>query len=207
MSMLVAIPQGLDPTALASAGDNLALAVECLAGHLRARPGARVLILGSRSIGLYATQLAVALGAGQVVYVDRDAEHRELARSLGAEVTDEPPNRDDGAFDVALDAAMDEDWLRAVVQLLEPEGVVECPSIYFKESVSLPLFTMAIRGVHFHTGRGNVGPHIPRLLELTSAGTIAPAGITSEVLWWDTAPDALADPSWKPVFVRDAVRD
>jgi threonine dehydrogenase-like Zn-dependent dehydrogenase len=138
------------------------------------------------------------------MYIDRDAQHRELARSLGAEVTDGPPSRGGGAFDVALDAAMDEDWLRAATQLLEPEGAVECPSIYFKESVALPLFAMAIRGVHLHTGRGNAGAHIPRLLELTAAGTIAPASVTSEVLTWDTAPDALADPSWKPVFVRDA---
>jgi threonine dehydrogenase-like Zn-dependent dehydrogenase len=39
-SMLVPVPDGLDQRALASAGDNLALALECLAGHLQARPGA-----------------------------------------------------------------------------------------------------------------------------------------------------------------------
>jgi alcohol dehydrogenase len=203
-SMLVPVPDGVDHHALASAGDNLALALECLAGHLQARPGASVLILGSGSIGLYAIELATALGAGRVVYVDRDRQRRELASALGAQAADLPPQRNTGAFDLALDAAMDEDWLRDALGLLEPEGACECPSIYFKESVDLPLFSMAIRGVRFHTGRGNAGPHIPRLLELTADGAIHPERITSEVLAWETAPEALAEPSVKPIFVRDA---
>jgi alcohol dehydrogenase len=201
-SMLVPVPKDVDHLNLASAGDNLALALECVGRHLDERAGASILILGSGSVGLFATELAAALGAGRVVYVDREAEHRALAVALGAEVTDRPPRRDEGAFDIALDAAMDEDWLRAALRLLEPEGVLECPSLYFKESVALPLLPMAIRGVHFHTGRGNAGAHIPRLFELASAGRIHPGQITSEVLEWDAAPQALADPSMKPLFAR-----
>jgi alcohol dehydrogenase len=201
-SMLAPVPDELDHVSLASAGDNLALAFECVAPHLEQRTGATVLILGSGSVGLFATELAAALGAGRIVYVDRDVAHGELARSLGAEATDRPPGRDEGAFDVAVDAAMDEDWLRDALRLLEPEGVLECPTIYFKEAVGLPLFPMAIRGVHFHTGRGNAGAHIPRLLELVAAGTIRPGEIASEVLEWDLAPEALAEPTLKPVFIR-----
>jgi threonine dehydrogenase-like Zn-dependent dehydrogenase len=201
-TMLTPIPDDLDHRALASAGDNLSLALECLAEHLRARPGASVLILGAWSVGLYATELAFALGAGRVVYVDRDEAHCELASSLGAEVAEEPPARRDDHFDLVLDAAMDEDWLRSAAQLLEPEGVLECPSIYFKETVALPLFAMTIRGARLHTGRGNAAVHIPRILELAAAGAIVPQRITSDLLAWETAPDALADPSLKPVFVR-----
>jgi alcohol dehydrogenase len=202
-SMLVPVPDGVDHRALASAGDNLALALECLTGHLERQPGASVLVLGSGSVGLYATELAGALGAGRVVYVDRDPERRELAVSLGAQAIDRPPPRKAGAFDLAIDAAMDEEWLRQALGLLEPEGACECPSIYFKESVAMPLFGMAIRGVHFHTARGNARPHIPRLLELTGEKMIRPERVTSEILAWETAPEALSDPSFKPVFVRD----
>jgi alcohol dehydrogenase len=202
-AMLTPIPDGLDHRALASAGDNLALALECLSGHLVRRPGASVLILGMGSVGLYATELAVALGAGRVLYVDRDAGCRELARALGANTAEQPPGGRDERFDLALDAAMEEDWLRAAAQLLEPEGTLECPCIYFKETVALPLFAMTIRGTHMHTGRGNAGAHIPQLLELSARGAIHPERITSEILDWDTAPQALADPSLKPVFVRD----
>lgn len=201
-SMLVPIPGDLEPSAVVSAGDNLALALECLAAHLEERSAAKVLILGSGSVGLYGVELAAALGAAKVVYVDRDSAQRELARSLGAEVADQPPARQSGTFDLALDAAMDEEWLRAALVLLEPEAAFECPSIYFKESVALPLFPMAIHGVRFHTGRGNAGAHIRRLLELIADGSIRPECVASEVLSWETAPEALSDPSLKPVFVR-----
>lgn len=203
-AMLTPVSDQLDLVALASAGDNLALALECLGSHLADRPGASVLILGRGSVGLYGVQLAVALGAARVSYVDDDSRRRELAARLGAsEVRSEPPERKAGPFDLALDAAVNEEWLRASVQLLEPEGACESPSLYFKESVALPLLPMAIRGVHLHTARGNASAHIPRLLELIGEGAIAPERVASEVLDWESAPEALADPSFKPVFVRE----
>jgi hypothetical protein len=67
----------------------------------------------------------------------------------------------------------------------------------------MPLFAMAIRGVHFHTARGNARPHIPRLLQMTADQIISPQRVTSETLDWETAPEALSHPSYKPVFVRD----
>jgi alcohol dehydrogenase len=63
--MLVPIPNGLDPLRVAAASDNLADAWRAIVPHLRARPGARVLVVGggAQSIGLYAAGLAVAHGA------------------------------------------------------------------------------------------------------------------------------------------------
>jgi alcohol dehydrogenase len=203
-AMLVPVSSGFDLAAIASAGDNLALALECLAPHLAQRPGASVLILGRGSVGLYGVQLAKALGASRVGYVDEEPERRAVATRLGAtEVMQQPPERRAGAFDLALDAAMNEEWLQAAVQLLEPEGVCECPSLYFKQSVALPLLPMAIRGVNMHTARGNAGAHMRALLELIGEGAISPERVASEVLNWELAPEALADPSFKPVFVRD----
>lgn len=201
-AMLVPVPENLEPGALASAGDNLALALECLAADLKECPGAKVLILGAGSVGLYGVELAIALGAEQLLYVDRDRDRRKLALSLGAEVAEQPPERKAGAFEIVLDAAMDEEWLRAGSLLLEPEGVLECPSLYFKETVALPLFQMAVRGVRFHTGRGNAGVHIPEVLRLVGEGVIRPERVTSEVVAWDSAAEALCEPSFKPVFVR-----
>ncbi|MGH2987577.1 MAG: alcohol dehydrogenase catalytic domain-containing protein [Solirubrobacterales bacterium] len=201
-AMLVPVPEGIELGAVASAGDNLTLAYECVASHLRDRPGASVLVLGAGSVGLYAVQLAAALGAARLVYVDRDGARREFAGSLGAEAIDEPPSHNAGAFDLAVDAAMNEHWLHRSLKLLEPEGVCECPSIYLKD-VALPAFQMGIRGVRFHTGRGNALPNISPVLELVVAGRIQPERVVSQSLQWETAPEALADPSLKPVFIRD----
>ena len=57
--------RGLADTTLAGASDNLPDAWRTVAPHLRARPGAAVLVVGgaARSIGLYAAGIAVALGS------------------------------------------------------------------------------------------------------------------------------------------------
>ena len=73
-AMLVAVPAGIDPVTVASASDNLPDAWRTVAPHLRAQPGASVLVLGggARSIGLYAVAIARALGAGEILYLDSD---------------------------------------------------------------------------------------------------------------------------------------
>jgi alcohol dehydrogenase len=200
-AMLTPVDTDVDARAAVSAGDNLALALECLQQHLAEADRARVLILGTLSIGLYAVDLARALGAERVVYVDRSAANRAQAEALGAEALAEPPEQGEAVFDLAIDASANGQWLRQTLQLLEPEGAYECPSIYF-DDVALPLFPMAIRGVRFHTGRGNAAPHIPRLLELIATRAIRPQDVVSEVVDWDDAPAALADPSMKPLITR-----
>jgi len=38
---------------------------------------------------------------------------------------------------------------------------------------------------------------------MTADQIISPQRVTSETLDWETAPEALSHPSYKPVFVRD----
>ena len=71
--MLVPLPAGLDPLAVASASDNIADAWRTVGPPLEREPGAAVLVMGGAgagSIGLYAAAIAVALGSERVVYVD-----------------------------------------------------------------------------------------------------------------------------------------
>ena len=86
-AMLVALPDGLDPVALASVADNVPDGYRAVAGPLAQAPGADVLVVGgwARSVGLYAAACALALGAGRVVYADTDAGRLERAAALGAE--------------------------------------------------------------------------------------------------------------------------
>jgi alcohol dehydrogenase len=201
-SMLVPLPPGIDLPAAASAGDNLPLALEAVAGHLRTRSEADVLILGVGSIGLFAIEIARALGAGRVVYVDGDDERVRIASDLGAETARGLPAQDLGSFDLVLDASGNADWLRESLRLLKPEGTCESVGGYF-EDVSLPLFEMFVRGTRFRIARGNAGPNIPAALEMIARRDIAPGRVISEVLPWDEAPASLADPSLKPLFLRD----
>ena len=84
--MLVPVPAGVSPLTLAGASDNLPDAWRTVAPHLRAEPGAPVLVVGgaARSIGLYAAGIAVALGSSRVDYVDGDPANLAIAERLGA---------------------------------------------------------------------------------------------------------------------------
>ena len=84
-AMLVPVPEGIEPAAVASLSDNIPDAWRTVAPPLAEKPGAPVLIcMGAGSIALYATALARALGAERVDVVGgRDAD-RELAEQLGA---------------------------------------------------------------------------------------------------------------------------
>ena len=85
--MLVPLPDGLDPATVASASDNIPDAWRTVAPPLERRPGGEVLVVsgGARSIGLYAVDMALALGAAKVVYVDDDESRLRVAEELGAE--------------------------------------------------------------------------------------------------------------------------
>ncbi|MFF4352020.1 aldo/keto reductase [Streptomyces sp. NPDC001530] len=116
-AMLVPLPTGLDPVAMASASDNWSLAWRLVAPHLKARPGARVLVVARGSIGLYVCDIARALGASEVLYVDPEPEHRTLSRIFGAataEVLEPIPQ----GFDIAVEATGRVDQLALAVKSL-----------------------------------------------------------------------------------------
>lgn len=139
-AMLVPLPAGLDPVAMASASDNWALYWHLVASHLKARPGARVLVVARVSIGLYVCDIARALGASDVLYVDPDAEHRKLAESYGARTgeTVEPIRH---GFDLAVEATGRVDQLALAVRSLASEGICESAGNHFRPG-ELPLLDM-----------------------------------------------------------------
>ncbi len=210
--MLVRAPAGLPLEHVAAAGDNLSLAYEVVARHLgsaaspfpRALPVTRVLVLGGYgSVGLYAVDIARALGTERVVYVDADSRRREVARSLGAEVDAGPPRVELGEFDLAVDASVNPSWLRSALLTLAHEGTCESVCIYFEE-IDFPVFQMVGLGVRFRIARGNARTALPGVLQLVEQKRIHPERATTAVLDWETIPDAIAA-SDKPVFLRDPI--
>ncbi|WP_063732962.1 zinc-dependent alcohol dehydrogenase [Streptomyces sp. RTd22] len=200
-AMLVPLPPGLDPIAMASASDNWSLARRLVAPHLAARPGARVLVVARGSIGLYVCDIARALGASDVLYVDPDAEHRKLATSFGARTAEaiEPVRH---GFDIAVEATGRIDQLTLALTSLAPEGVCESAGNHFRPG-ELPLLDMYLTGVTLRVARDNVRSHLPDALELAGSGRVAPERVVSHVLDWEQLPEALPEKRLKPVFVRD----
>ncbi|HXW59212.1 MAG TPA: alcohol dehydrogenase catalytic domain-containing protein [Solirubrobacteraceae bacterium] len=203
--MLVPLPAGLDPVAVASASDNLSDAWRAVGPQLIEAPRSPVLVIGGAgpgSIGLYAVAIAVALGAEAVVYLDADPRRRETAAALGAQVLADAPKRL-GPYPITVDAGGDPALLALALRATAPDGVCTSTAIYFGEQPQLPLLAMYTNGVTFTTGRVHAREAMPQVLELAVRGSLRPERITSRVVRWDEARDALLDPPWtKLVFER-----
>jgi threonine dehydrogenase-like Zn-dependent dehydrogenase len=201
--MLVAVPAGLEPAAVASASDNISDAWRTVGPQLAEEPGSPVMIVGGAgpgSIALYAVALAVALGAESVLYVDSDPGRARLAAQLGAETLADPPDRL-GPFPITVDSSADPDGLTLALRSTAPDGTCTSTGIYFGDQPTLPLLEMYTKGVTFRTGRAHVRPAIPHVLELAAGGTLHPERVTTRVVPWADAPDALLERGWtKLVF-------
>jgi alcohol dehydrogenase len=204
-AMLVPLPAGVDPVVVASASDNIPDGFRGVGPQLAADPGAEVLVIGGPggppSIGLYAVGLAVALGSSRVVYVDDEPAHQAIAAALGAEVEGDPTRRKVGAFPITVNAGAAEAHLRCALNSTAFDGVCTNVAVLF-EDPALPLFQMYSRCCTLYTGRAHVRPVIPEILDLVAAGRFDPSIVTSQVVDWSDAAEALADPPMKLVVNR-----
>ena len=199
--MMVPVPSGIDPIAVASVGDNVADAWRAVVPPLRELPGAAVLVVGHGSIGLFAVAIAVASGASRVDYLDTDPDRLALAETLGGTPIEGQRHRV-GGYPIVVDASFTGAGLDTALRSVAACGI--CTSVFPGfEDVPIPVFTMWRRSVRFHTGVANCRSHMPEVLELVQSGRIRPELVTSEVVQWKDAAAALAAPSLKPVVVRD----
>ena len=202
--MLVPLPAGLDPAAVASASDNIADAWRTVGPPLEREPGATVLVMGGAgagSIGLYAAAIAVALGSERVVYVDADAGRRDIAQGFGAEAQDRTGERP-GRFQITVDSSNDADQLMLALRSTEPDGICTSTSMYFEEQPALPLLEMYMKCVTFVTGRVHARAVMPHVLDLAAAGQLHPEQVTTRVVDWDDAAEALPEPGWTKLIFR-----
>jgi len=203
--MLVPLPAGIDPAAVASASDNIADAWRTVGPPLEQEPGAAVLVMGGAgpgSIGLYAAAIAVALGAERVTYVDDDEGRRAIAAGFGAEALERSGQRP-GRFPITVDASGDADQLMMALRSTEPDGVCTSTGIYFDEQPALPVLEMYMKCVTFITGRVHARAVMPHVLDLAASGRLHPEHVTTRVVEWDDAAAALTERDWvKLVFRR-----
>lgn len=204
-AMLVPLPDGVDPVAVASLSDNIPDGWRTV-GPYREQLAAlapderRIMVAGRVSIGLYATAFGAALGA-HVDYVDTDPRRLAVAEKLGATVHDrERPDRSWDPYPITVHTTARPDVLSAVLRSTWPDGVCTDTGL-FVAPVELPLLAMYTRGVRFVTGRVNARAVIPEILELVSAGCdLGP--IVDRVVPWDDADSAWPTMTGKTVFSR-----
>ena len=102
-----------------------------------------------------------------------------------------------------MDASADPRGLALALRSTAPDGNCTSTGIYFGDQPSLPLLEMYTRAVTFRTGRVHARPVIPDVLKLAAAGVFHPERVTTRVLPWADAAEALLERGWtKLVFQR-----
>ena len=205
-AMLVPLPPGVSPAAAASATDNVADAWRAVGPQLAAYPGAPVLVLNgglAGSIGLYAAQIALALGAARVDFHDADDARRSAARGLGAvpHPTAEWPRRL-GPYPITVDNSQVPDGVACALRSTEPGGTCTSTTMSLLRDVEVPMAEMYMKGVTFLTGRVQARHLMPEVLELIRAGRFDPSHVTTETAAWDDAADAIVHYTTKLVVTR-----
>jgi threonine dehydrogenase-like Zn-dependent dehydrogenase len=202
-AMLVPIPDGIEPASVASLSDNIPDGWRAVGPQLEAEPGAAVLVCGGAgSLSVYATAIALALGAERVDYAGGRPWERELAERFGANMLDpEPPERA-GPYPITVNAGIDHAALGCALRSTEPEGICTSIGIYFEPETPVPLLEMYTKGIRFQTGRVHARPAMEPILDLIRAGTFQPELVTRETADWDDAADAVANHQGKLVISR-----
>jgi len=208
--MLVTQPPGHPLSQTASLADGATDGFAAVAGWLGARPGAAVLVIGGagQSVGLFAGQAALALGAGRVVYLDDHPGRLAKARTLGLEARAAAPGLamdPIGVFPVVIDAAASDTSLALALRSTEPGGV--CQRMYgdFAETTPVPLRHMYAMGLTLKVSRVNVRAEMPSCLAKVTAGHYHPDQVLTRRVRFEDAHEAIADPTIKVLFVRDGI--
>jgi alcohol dehydrogenase len=201
--MLVPLPPGLDPLRVAAASDNLADAWRTVVPHLRALPGARVLVVGggAQSIGLYAAGLAVAHGAGTVAYLDSSRERRAIAESFGA-TAGERQRRPQALYDIVVEASSSAKGLRFAVRSTAPGGICTAVGYYLAANTGVPLMHMYATDITLRIGVSHPRAVLPELLEWFQHNDFPAERVTTTLADFDAAPTAYAQRTTKLVLHR-----
>jgi alcohol dehydrogenase len=203
-AMLVPVPDGIEPATVASAADNLADAHFRIAPHLSGPTGPgpteELLIVGSlstrtnfsASVPLYMGQIALALGARRVRFVDARPFLRAQAERFGIEAL--PPRELDrrDRSPLVIDASGSAAGLDLALRMTAEDGL--CNSVGALHSRSrIPTGLMFGRNITLHVGRSHARDQIPAVLELVASGAIDPAEVTTTIAPLDDAPRALRE--------------
>jgi alcohol dehydrogenase len=209
--MLVPLPDGLNPIAVASLSDNIPDAWRTVAPFINDAPSTSILVVGggSPSVQFYSIAIAKALGVEQVDYIDfvtgaTDRVHK--ASRAGARIIGSPDEVPSASYTLTVCSANELDALTLALRATEPDGTCMVNTIFFRDDVPLPMLSMYTHGVRLVTGRVNARAVIPNALDLILAGAFDPGTVTDAVVTWSDAADALiAEPNKLVIHRIDAL--
>jgi alcohol dehydrogenase len=212
-AMLVRVPPGVDPLAVASASDNLTDAYRTVAPFLTHAPESPVLVVGggAKSIGLYAVGIARALGSSHIDYLDTSETRLALAAQLGANPIAIKRSaswyrrgsslRPDG-YPITVDASSTTAGLSYAMSALAPGGNCTGVGFYVRKATPLPLWKMYMTCATLRIGVSHPRADLPAVLALIAQGRFDPRPVNTLIADWADAPRALLERTTKVVLCR-----
>lgn len=190
-AMLSPAPAHANPVKLIGLADMASDAWRTVAPYLSQHPEARVAILGGDApvIGLYAAGLAVAMGAPQVRYFDRDPRRLAVAASYGAE-TEADYEAEPGAYDIVVVANAAAKALVKAFELTAPGGHVFSVTPSLGEQPAFDTRPLYHRGVTWTIGRPDCRHGHDGALSAWANCGFCPDHVPTLEVAWDDAPEA-----------------
>ena len=163
-AMLVALPPGLDPAAMASVSDNVPDGWRGGASISKRWPGAPVLVVGGAGdVSCTRSRWPSRSGwaASKSTTSTPTRRRLDVAERLGANAIERPVDGTRlGRYPITVDHSSEAAGLRSALLSTEPEGTCTATAIYFAAETAASLLQRwrCTRGVVFRTGRGQ-RPH------------------------------------------------
>jgi len=109
-----------------------------------------------------------------------------------------------GMFDITVDASGEASYLNALVMLTGRAGV--CTSVmgmlYRGSPLAFPVYEMYRRSITFVTGWAHTSAIMSEPIDLIRRGVFDPMPVTTSIVRWDDAADALVQPFTKSIISR-----
>ena len=194
---LLDVPDELDDEHALFLGDVLTTGVYG-ASIAEIREGETVAVVGVGPVGFFCVQAALALGAGEVIALDLDAERLALAEKVGAVAVNASERNPQTAIDertegrgadVAIEAVGSPAGLERAVDVVRRGGRVSVVGMFTGESLSVPVGVWWARAIDVRfAGICPVHAWWERARDEVLAGRIDPVPIISHRLPLEEAP-------------------
>jgi alcohol dehydrogenase len=193
------VPDGVDDDVALFAGDVMGTGYHAVA-ESEIQPGDSLAVLGLGPVGLCATQVAVAAGAGPVLAIDSVEQRLELARAFGAvpvHLTEDNPREaakrltGGRGVDAAIDAVGHADALDLAIRLTRKAGVIVAIGVY-AEPCEVHMGLVWIKALTLKSGHANVIGHVDHVLGMLASGKLDPTPLVTHHMGLDDASEAYA---------------
>ncbi|UGQ10855.1 alcohol dehydrogenase catalytic domain-containing protein [Yinghuangia sp. ASG 101] len=174
--LLHVLPDDADPTAAALLEPAACAAAAALRADVR--PGERVAVVGTGTLGLLSLQLLAASSPAELLAVGRHAAHADRARRCGATAFTEPGSAP-GEFDVVVEAAGSPGSARAAAGMLRRGGRLVLTGIAGSGAAGLDPTDLVVRRLDVRTVFGATPAAWAHAVRAFAAGLLDPSHLVT----------------------------